>query len=117
MVFPDRSIQPAYWEVKYAYQEVDFTAVNLSGGEVKISNHYDFLSLGDFYLSWQLSDDGKVVSEGTQRGLDIAPESSASVKLWKSMPKQTPGHEYHLSSFLGSDSPRGLLPADHVYVS
>jgi beta-galactosidase len=117
VIFPDRSIQPAYWEVKYAYQEVDFTAGNLSEGEVSIFNHYDFLPLDDFYLKWQLSDNGEVISEGRQAGFSIAPETSASVKLWKSLPKQKAGHEYHLSVHLTSDKPRGLLPAGHIYAS
>ncbi len=117
VVFPDRSIQPAYWEVKYAYQEVDFTAVHLLGGEIKVHNNYDFLSLDGFYLDWQLTGNGRVVSEGSSDDLGIAAGSSETVKLWKSLPKQTSGEEYHLTVHLISNDARSLLPVGHEYAS
>jgi beta-galactosidase len=117
VIFPDRSIQPAYWEVKYAYQEVDFAAIHLIGGEVKVSNNYDFLSLDGFHLNWKLTDNGNAISEGSSENLGIAAGSSKTVKLWTSLPKQTPGHEYYLTLHLISKDARSLLPAGHEYAS
>lgn len=117
IVFPDRSVQPAYWEVKYAYQEVDFTAGYLPDGEITISNHYDFLSLEGFHLRWLLTGEGHVVTDGIYSDLDIAAGASATVRLWDSLPEQTPGYEYHLTLQLVSSKEAGILPAGHEYAS
>lgn len=117
VVFPDRSVQPAYWEVKYAYQEVEFTAGHLPGGEITISNHYDFMSLDGFDLRWQLTGDGQLLADGVRDNLGIAAGSSATIRLWKKLPEQLPGQEYHLTLHLISTSARGILPAGHEYAS
>ena len=117
IVFPDRSVQPAYWEVKYAYQEVEFSAGHLPDGEITIFNHYDFMSLEGFNLQWLLADNGHSVSDGVYKNLGIAAGASATIHLWDSLPKQTPGHEYHLTLRLISPAARGILPAGHEYAS
>ena len=117
VVFPDRSVQPAYWELKHAYQEVEFTAGYLADGEITVSNHYDFLSLDGFHLQWFLTANGRVVSEGVSGDLGIAADSSATIRLWDTRPAQIPGDEYHLSLQLISSAARGILPAGHEYAS
>jgi len=117
VVFPDRSVQPAYWEVKYAYQEVNFAAGHLPDGEIVISNNYDFMSLEGFHLQWVLTDNGHVVADGINSDLGIAAGSNATIQLWESLPEQTPGHEYHLTLQLISTAARGILPAGHEYAS
>jgi len=117
IIFPDRSIQPAYWEVKYAYQEVEFKAGHLPDGEVIISNHYDFLPLDGFHVQWLLTADGKAVADGISEDLGIAAGSSAMIRLWDTLPGQVPGHEYHLTLQLISPDARGILPAGHEYAS
>jgi len=117
IVFPDRRVQPAYWEVKYAYQEVDFEAGHLPDGEIKLSNNYDFLSLEGFHLQWTLADDGRVVAAGDSSDLGIAAGSAAKLRLWDRLPEQQPGHQYHLTMQLISNTARGILPAGHAYAS
>jgi beta-galactosidase len=117
VVFPDRSVQPAYWEVKYAYQEVTFEAGDLPDGEIIVSNNYDFLSLDGFQLHWTLTGDGHEVSRGVSEDLGIAADSSAMIRLWDELPEQQAGQEYHLTLRLVSNDERGLLPAGHEYAS
>jgi len=80
LVFPDRRVQPAYWEVKRVYQHVDFEANSLVSGDLTIHNNYDFTNLDEFELQWTVSEDGTIVQRGIVDDLDIAPESSSS--LW-----------------------------------
>ncbi len=117
IVFPDRSIQPAYWEVKYAYQEVDFKAGHLPDGEIVVSNQYDFLSLEGFDLQWLLTANGHVVAEGVRQDIGIAAGSIATIQLWDVLPEQTAGDEYHLTVHLVSSRARGILPAGHEFAS
>jgi len=115
IVFPDRRIQPAYWEVKRVYQSVDFRADDLATGELSVANQYDFTSLVGFELRWELLEDGTPIQSGTAEGLDIAPESDGRIRLGYRMPRQKAGAEYHLDLRLVSPAARGILPAGHIY--
>jgi beta-galactosidase len=117
IVFPDRRVQPSYWEVKHVYQEVDFAAGHLPDGELTVTNNYDFLALAGFDLHWWLTGDGEVVAEGVEQDLGTIAGSSTTVKLWDALPPQNPGLEYHLTLRLVSEQGRGLLPPGHEYAS
>jgi len=112
VVFPDRRVQPAYWEVKRVYQYVDFS---LSGDTITISNNYDFLSLADFELHWMVTADGREIRSGVLRDLDIGPESEGSIRLPYNSRSLRAGPEHHLNLQLAGTDGRGLLPANHVY--
>jgi len=115
IVFPDRRIQPAYWEVKRVYQYVDFSASNLAGGEITIHNNYDFLDLAEFELWWVITADGREVQSGVLDDLSIGAESAGKVTIDYDPQMLQPGPEYHLNLRLSDPDPRGLLPANHVY--
>ncbi len=115
LVFPDRRIQPAFWEVKRIYQHVEFELLDAARGRIAIHNHYDFIDLSDFVLEWELVADGRPVLWDTISDLDIGPESSGVVSMQYPIPAFRPGPEYHLNLRLIAPEARGLLPADHVY--
>jgi beta-galactosidase len=117
VVFPDRRIQPAYWEVKRVYQEVEFEPVDLESGEIIVANTYDFTALDEFELAWKVSENGRTVSSGTAGNLEVSPGGEGKLKLWKKLPVQNPGSEYFLDLELTAPERRGLLPAGHVYAS
>jgi beta-galactosidase len=117
VVFPDRSAQPAYWEVKKAYQEVDFVAVNLQQGELGVHNNYDFINLDRFILHWAILANGRKMSEGVLEDLDIAPASSRTLKLWEALPPQKAGLEYFLDVWLTEKERDEFMPSRHVYAS
>ena len=50
VVFPDRRVQPAYWEVKQVYQYVDSCPVDLENGDITIVNNYDFIDSQYVYV-------------------------------------------------------------------
>jgi beta-galactosidase len=117
LVFPDRRVQPAYWEVQRVYQHVDFKLLDFQSGTVEISNNYDFIDLGEFELEWEVTADGKPVQGGAVRGLDIGPESSGVIRLQYNPRNLRAGPEYHLDLRLVAPAARGLLPAQHVYAA
>src|SRR6266508_2245110 len=45
IVFPDRSLHPAMWEVKKVYQPVRMETIDLSTGKVVVINRYSFSDL------------------------------------------------------------------------
>lgn len=115
VIFPDRRIQPAYWEVKRVYQHVDFALVDVDQGSVEISNNYDFINLAAFELEWDVIADGVVVQSGVVRSLDIEPESKGMVYPQYNTRALQAGPEYHLNLRLVAPQARGLMPAQHVY--
>ena len=115
VVFPDRRIQPAYWEVKRVYQYVDFSASNLATDEITIHNNYDFLDLAEFELWWVITADGREVQSGVLDDLSIGAEREGKVYIDYDPQMLQPGPEYHLNLRLSGPDPRGLLPANHVY--
>lgn len=115
IVFPDRRIQPAYWEVKRVYQHVDFELDHADSGNLQISNNYNFLPLDGFELHWSLRAPGEVLREGVVKELAIEPGESGVVNLWDHRPDTDPGVEVFLNVKLVSAAPRDLLPAGHEY--
>jgi beta-galactosidase len=117
VVFPDRSVQPAYWEVKRVYQYVDFELSGDTEAVLEVRNNYDFLSLEGFELQWELKEDGRDISFGTIGDLAIAAGETATFRLWQTPPAKQAGSEYHLNVRVISATARGLLPAGHVYAA
>lgn len=117
IVFPDRRIQPAYWEVKRVYQYVDFELTDFGSGGITVRNNYDFINLSEFELVWEVLADGKVVQDGVVRELAIGPESEGVVLLPYNSRALRSGPEYHLNLRLYAPEKRGLLPASHVYAA
>jgi beta-galactosidase len=115
VVFPDRRVQPAYWEVKRVYQYVDLLAADLTVGDITIVNNYDFIDLSEFELQWEVTTDGLVVQSGVVNELDTGPENSTDVRLQYNPRSLRSGPEHHLNMRLVAPEARGLLPADHIY--
>ena len=115
IVFPDRRVQPAYWEVKRVYQHVEFSLINPFTGLLQVANHYDFTALREFQLRWRITADGVTHQSGVVDDLDIGPESEGDVRLQYNARTLSPGPEYHLHVELVAPHARGLLPPGHVY--
>jgi beta-galactosidase len=115
LVFPDRRVQPAYWEVKRVYQHVEFTADSLRNGDITVHNNYDFTGLDEFELRWQVASNGVVKQQGALSNLDIAPESSRAVSIPYKANQLADDKEHHLLLQLVAPQARGLMPAEHVY--
>jgi beta-galactosidase len=96
VVFSDRSPKPHYPEMKRAYQWVGIEADDLAAGKVRIRNKYAFINLDKFKAAWTLSEDGKMIEQGSWGSLDLAPgaEKVATAAFKQLTPK--PGAEYYL---------------------
>ncbi|MEL7003706.1 MAG: glycoside hydrolase family 2 TIM barrel-domain containing protein, partial [Bacteroidota bacterium] len=98
VVYPDRRIKPAMWELKYVQQPVSFKATGLADGVVEITNLYDFTNLNAFTGNWKVEADGKVISSGIIDRLDIGPDESTTVKIPMEKPKKLKaGQSYYLT--------------------
>jgi len=64
IIFPDRSLHPAMWEVKKVYQPVRVESVDLLSGEVAVLNRYFFSNISGLELSWKLTSGERVLQTG-----------------------------------------------------
>ena len=98
LVFPDKKPSPGLIEYKKVIAPVRVAAGNLKKGEVKISNHYRFLSLDHLSCVWSVMENGTPI----QSGMILLPEIKActaeTVRIPFSFPQKTKaGAEYFLN--------------------
>ncbi len=113
IVFPDRSPQPALYEVKKAHEFINFKSIGHNYNEdlrVLVENIYDFVNLNRFNISAQLKADGKVLKTFSVPTTEVAAHSSKVIYLPLKDFKFEYNTEYfiHLSATLKDDW--GLLP-------
>ena len=117
ILFPDRTPQPAYWEVKKAQQFVKFRSVNLEQGRIEVANRYDFIGLERFRLHWSIIEDGVVIDRGMIDELDVSPHRKTEIALGYRFPDRKPASEYHLNLSIQGKESWDMLPAGHEYAS
>ncbi|MGI6082285.1 MAG: glycoside hydrolase family 2 TIM barrel-domain containing protein [Limnochordia bacterium] len=98
LVSPDRIPSPGMIEYKKVLEPVKVEAVDLSAGEVQITNRYDFLSLDHLHASWSVEADGTVIASGDVELPHIAAGDSQRVIIpYKRPAVLKPGAEYWLN--------------------
>ena len=95
VVWPDRRPQAELWQLKKSPQPVLVEAVDASRGRVRITNRHGFTDLAELTTTWQLSDDERVLAEGTVP-LSLPPGRSREVVVPMGSHAVTPGAERRL---------------------
>ncbi len=90
----DRSVKPAMWECKYACQPIEFTAVDIASGKIKLQNHNFFSSTDEYRYYWELRDESKVLQSGEFTVPSTAAGKSVEVVLPIKKIKAAAGAEY-----------------------
>jgi len=113
LVFPDRTIHPGIWEVKRAYQYVDFKQLPFRQDRLIVKNKYDFISLDGFDIEWELMEDGTMLNSGTILVPEVKPGEELQLEF-KHGAELLPGKEYHLNFKVLTKNDAPLVPAGHV---
>ncbi len=107
VIFPDRKLHPAMWELKKVYQPVKVKAVDLMKGRLRIENEAFFSDLSHLEVDWRVEADGQVLQTGRLDRLHTPAGTGEEVTIpWRLAPIE-PATEYWLEiSFrLSVDSP------------
>lgn len=96
VVFSDRSLKPHYPELKRVYQWIGISAEDLTKGEIRIHNRYQFIKLDGFVGSWTLSEDGQEIASGEITLPTIAPFEEKVITIPYKATNIKPGAEYFL---------------------
>ncbi len=107
MIFPDRTVHPAVWELKKVVQPVKLEAVDLQAGRFRLVNRYCFTDLRHLTLSWEIGADGETLSSGKMEDLNTAPGTDELLTLPVQVADPQPNTEYWLkvSLRLKQDTP------------
>ncbi len=113
LVFPDRTVHPGIYEVKRAYQYIDFEAVPISY-KVVVKNKHAFISTRGFDIRWTLEANGIQVTGGIIEAPEVAPGESGVFSLEMDQSFLQAGKEYFLNLEAVTRKPAEMVPAGHV---
>lgn len=106
IVLPDRTPNPALYEVKKVYQNIKASPVDLFKGKVNILNKYNFKTLDFVDIRWELTANGVKIQEGEIERLRTKPKQIEEIIIPFRQPELLPNTEYHLKIdfLLGEDT-------------
>jgi beta-galactosidase len=96
IVMPDRKPNPALYEVKKVYQNIDVLPINLVEGEVKIHNKYSFIHINFIEIKWEVTANGAKIEEGVLDRFQVDPGGLKEIKIPFKTPNIRSNTEYHL---------------------
>lgn len=108
IVRADRSPNPAFYEVKKVYQQVQFA---LNDGKVELTNEFMFTNLDRFDLRFEVLKDGNVTESAEIACPSVEPQSTGRVALPVTLPK---GEEVQLNVSALVREAFDVYPAGHV---
>ncbi|HEX3010067.1 MAG TPA: glycoside hydrolase family 2 TIM barrel-domain containing protein, partial [Bacteroidales bacterium] len=114
LVWPDRTIHPAIWEVKKVYQYIKVRPVNLEDFRFEVKNMFDFSSLKDYKIRWEVMANGSQIQNGELPVLDVTPGKSAIVRIDAIKINPLPNTEYFINFYAESLNATEMVPAGHV---
>lgn len=117
LVLPDRTPHPALYEVKKVYQYVGIKPVEGMVGKISVKNKYDFISLNNLDINWQLAGDDKIIASGIIEKPDIAPKEEKIFDLDLPAVDPLPGVEYFLNFRATTREASGLIPKGYELAS
>ena len=112
LVYPDRTVHTGLLEYKNVYRPARVISYNKESGELVLHNYMDFDDLKDYVkISYELTQDGLVISKGKLPEVSAAPHSEGKINLKINVPERGKCYLkliYHLKKELP------LLDEDHI---
>lgn len=112
LVYPDRTVHTGLLEYKNVYRPARVISYDKEIGELVLHNYMDFDDLKDYVkISYELTQDGLVISKGKLPEVSAAPHSEGKINLKINVPESGKCYLkfiYHLKKELP------LLDEDHI---
>ena len=112
LVYPDRTVHTGLLEYKNVYRPARVISYDKESGELVLHNYMDFDDLKDYVkISYELTQDGLVISKGKLAEVSVAPHSEGKTNLKINVPENGKCYLkliYHLKKELP------LLDEDHI---
>ena len=108
---PDRIPNPHADEVKYFYQDIWATPVDLSKGMIAVHNEHFFRDLSAYRLEWTLLAEGEAIESGIVDQLDVPAQQTRNLTLPYHLQGMASTKELLLNVRFVLKQKEGLLPA------
>ena len=112
LVYPDRTVHTGLLEYKNVYRPARVISYDKESGELVLHNYMDFDDLKDYVkISYELTQDGLVISKGKLPEVSAAPHSEGKINLKINVPESGKCYLkfiYHLKKEVP------LLDEDHI---
>ena len=121
LVYPDRTVHTGLLEYKNVYRPARVISYNKESGELVLHNYMDFDDLKDYVkISYELTQDGLVISKGKLPEVSAAPHSEGKTNLKINVPENGKCYLkliYHLKKELPLLDEEHILGFDEIEVS
>ena len=121
LVYPDRTVHTGLLEYKNVYRPARVISYNKESGELVIHNYMDFDDLKDYVkISYELTQDGLVISKGILPEFSLAPHSEGKTNLQVNVPENGKCYLkliYHLKKEMPLLEEDYILGFDEIEVS
>ena len=112
LVDADRNPHPGLYEVKKVYQDILFTAEDLSRGRIRVKNEFNFTNLNAYDFKYELLTNGDKGIDGVFT-VDCAPGESQVVTIFLPVFKLAPGTEVVVNVYAYQRTAANGVPAGH----
>ncbi|MEL6695942.1 MAG: glycoside hydrolase family 2 TIM barrel-domain containing protein [Bacteroidota bacterium] len=111
----DWTPHPGLNTIKYYYQPIAVTPVDLKKGTFKLHNRYHFSTLDEQVSGvWELTVNGKPLSKGRIPGLGVGPDSEQEIMLDLPLVSPSEKTEYVLTFQFFQQADHPLIPRNHL---
>ena len=121
LVYPDRTVHTGLLEYKNVYRPVRVVSYDKESGELVLHNYMDFDDLKDYVkISYELTQDGLVISKGKLAEVSVAPHSEGKTNLKVNVPENGKCYLkliYHLKKEMPLLEENHILGFDEIEVS
>lgn len=115
IVYPDRRLKPAMWELKYIQQPIKVSVIDLDQLRLKAKNYYDFTDISELDGKWRIEADGVEVVSGLIPTLSVSADGEIEFNIEAKEPKKlSAGAEYFLTIDFQLKSNKLWAPKGHI---
>ena len=112
LVYPDRTVHTGLLEYKNVYRPARVVSYDKESGELVLHNYMDFDDLKDYVkISYELTQDGLVISKGKLAEVSVAPHSEGKISLNINVPENG---KCYLKLIYQLKKEMPLLDEDHI---
>ena len=112
LVYPDRTVHTGLLEYKNVYRPARVVSYDKESGELVLHNYMDFDDLKDYVkISYELTQDGLVISKGKLAEVSVAPHSEGKISLNINVPENG---KCYLKLIYRLKKEMPLLEKDHI---
>lgn len=113
LLFPDRTPHPHLWEVKKVQQNITCKPIDIDKGKIEVFNHFDFITLDNYRMEWELWCSSGTVQKGIIENLTIAAQSSKVLTLDYGGFQKRRSKKYFLNIKILTKESESLIPANY----